>query len=94
MDNQSYLIYNLNQNWIFNSGKSIVSNGSEDFILTKKETSFKISKIHTKREMTANTILITINSNHINTSSTNTSKKTITKKIPKNNNTIYKKCNI
>ena len=33
-------IYNLNQNWIFDSGKSIVSNGSEDFILTKKESIF------------------------------------------------------
>jgi len=33
-------IYNLNQNWIFDSGKSIVSNGNEDFILTKKESIF------------------------------------------------------
>ena len=29
-------IYNLTKNWIFDSGKSIVSNGNEDFILTKK----------------------------------------------------------
>ena len=33
-------IYNLNQNWIFDSGKSIVSNGSEDFILTKNVSIF------------------------------------------------------
>ena len=33
-------IYNLNPNWIFDSGKSIVSNGNEDFILTKKESMF------------------------------------------------------
>ena len=33
-------IYNLNENWIFNSSKSIVSNGNEDFVLTKKETIF------------------------------------------------------
>jgi DNA-binding response OmpR family regulator len=33
-------IYNLNENWVFNSSKSVVSNGTEDFILTKKETIF------------------------------------------------------
>ncbi len=33
-------IYNLTKNWIFDSGKSIVSNGNEDFILTKKESIF------------------------------------------------------
>lgn len=33
-------IYNLTKNWIFDSGKSIVSNGIEDFILTKKEVMF------------------------------------------------------
>ncbi|MDD2291193.1 MAG: response regulator [Aliarcobacter sp.] len=33
-------IYNLNENWIFNSSKSIVSNGNEEFILTKKESIF------------------------------------------------------
>ena len=33
-------IYNLTKNWVFDSGKSIVSNGIEDFILTKKEVMF------------------------------------------------------
>ena len=33
-------IYNLDQNWIFDSSKSSVSNGKEDFILTKKESAF------------------------------------------------------
>ncbi len=33
-------IYNLNENWVFNSSKSVVSNGIEDFILTKKEAIF------------------------------------------------------
>ena len=33
-------IYNLNENWVFNSSKSVVSNGAEDFILTKKEAIF------------------------------------------------------
>ncbi|MDD2886862.1 MAG: response regulator transcription factor [Aliarcobacter sp.] len=33
-------IYNLNENWVFNSSKSVVSNGTEDFILTKKEAIF------------------------------------------------------
>lgn len=33
-------IYNLTKNWVFDSGKSIVSNGIEDFILTKKEVIF------------------------------------------------------
>jgi len=33
-------IYNLTKNWIFDSVKSIVSNGNEDFILTKKESIF------------------------------------------------------
>jgi DNA-binding response OmpR family regulator len=33
-------IYNLNTNWIFDSRKSIVSNGNEDFALTKKEAIF------------------------------------------------------
>lgn len=33
-------IYNLNPNWIFDVSKSIVTNGNEDFILTKKEAIF------------------------------------------------------
>lgn len=33
-------IYNLNTNWTFNVAESIVSNGSEDFLLTKKESIF------------------------------------------------------
>ena len=33
-------IYNLNTNWIFDVSKSIVSNGNEDFVLTKKEAIF------------------------------------------------------
>ena len=33
-------IYNLNTNWTFNVAESIVSNGSEDFPLTKKEAIF------------------------------------------------------
>ena len=33
-------IYNLTPNWIFDASKSIVSNGNEDFILTKKEAVF------------------------------------------------------
>lgn len=33
-------IYNLNANWIFDVSKSIVSNGNEDFTLTKKEVIF------------------------------------------------------
>ncbi len=33
-------IYNLTKSWVFDSGKSIVSNGIEDFILTKKEVMF------------------------------------------------------
>lgn len=33
-------IYNLNENWVFNSSKSIVSTGNEEFILTKKEVIF------------------------------------------------------
>ena len=33
-------IYNLNPNWIFDSTNSIVSNGIEDFSLTKKEAIF------------------------------------------------------
>ncbi len=33
-------IYNLNTNWIFDSTNSIVSNGIEDFSLTKKEAIF------------------------------------------------------
>ena len=33
-------IYNLNTNWTFNVAESIVSNGSEDFPLTKKEATF------------------------------------------------------
>ncbi len=33
-------IYNLDQNWVFDSSKSIISNGNEAFILTKKESTF------------------------------------------------------
>ncbi len=33
-------IYNLNPNWIFDVSKSVVTNGNEDFILTKKEAIF------------------------------------------------------
>lgn len=33
-------IYNLDQNWVFDSSKSTVSNGSEAFVLTKKESIF------------------------------------------------------
>lgn len=33
-------IYNLDQNWVFDSSKSIVSNGNEAFVLTKKESIF------------------------------------------------------
>lgn len=33
-------IYNLNENWVFDSSKSIVSNPNEEFILTKKEVTF------------------------------------------------------
>lgn len=33
-------IYNLDQNWVFDSSKSIITNGNEDFILTKKESAF------------------------------------------------------
>lgn len=33
-------IYNLNTNWIFDVSKSIVSNGHEEFVLTKKEAIF------------------------------------------------------
>jgi DNA-binding response OmpR family regulator len=33
-------IYNLTPNWIFDVSKSIVTNGNEDFILTKKEAIF------------------------------------------------------
>ena len=33
-------IYNLDQNWVFDSSKSTISNGNEDFILTKKESTF------------------------------------------------------
>ncbi len=33
-------IYNLTKSWVFDSGKSIVSNGIEDFILTKKRLCF------------------------------------------------------
>jgi DNA-binding response OmpR family regulator len=33
-------IYTLTQNWFFDYSKSIVSNGNEDFILTKKEAMF------------------------------------------------------
>ena len=33
-------IYNLDQNWVFDSSKSTVSNGNEAFVLTKKESIF------------------------------------------------------
>lgn len=33
-------IYNLLPNWIFDSSKSIISNGNEEFTLTKKESNF------------------------------------------------------
>ena len=33
-------IYNLIPNWIFDSSKSIISNGNEEFTLTKKESNF------------------------------------------------------
>lgn len=33
-------IYNLNENWVFDSSKSIVSNPNEEFVLTKKEAAF------------------------------------------------------
>ncbi|MFA6740939.1 MAG: response regulator transcription factor [Arcobacteraceae bacterium] len=33
-------IYNLIPNWIFDSSKTLVSNGKEDFTLTKKENNF------------------------------------------------------
>ena len=37
---KSEKIYNLAPSWIFDSSKSIVSNGAEDFNLTKKESNF------------------------------------------------------
>ena len=42
-------IYNLDQNWVFDSSKSTVSNGNEAFVLTKKESIFLKLLITKKR---------------------------------------------